>query len=369
MSIYYRKEHYREQLFCKSLHLKSIRNNLLRILSNKELNLAAFIEAFKRYYPCEWEDIELFCKNRKRDYLRRKKKRLRTVCYYSPEQFMRYHITLKKNFSIDEKTRLELIGKMDRNAVVKKENREKKLKANMVMVQQVCPSYVSRLIKSYFNVRRTNTLDINARYLILLEASQFKCQETIEFLFKINACDKNDDLRYLAFLSLQRLGEHPWLARKRKGRQRLSQIRSIDIERNPTELLHFIYKYQHKIYTEYDIFLSHSSLDTRELLDTKMILNKRDKTVYIDWVNDNVMLDRKNQNEDTWKVLEQRMSQSKVLVFVMTENSIKSKYVEKEINFFKKLQKPVWIYQPHNNPIENPSFIEGCQEIKNLEEI
>ena len=60
---------------------------------------------------------------------------------------------------------------------------------------------------------------MNARYLILLEASQFKCKETLSFLYKIAACDKNSDLRLMAFYALQKLGEHPWLGRDRKEKK------------------------------------------------------------------------------------------------------------------------------------------------------
>lgn len=56
------------------------------------------------------------------------------------------------------------------------------------------------------------------RYLILLEIAQFKCKESITFLSKINSCDKNNDMRLFAFNLLQQMGEHPWLARNRKGK-------------------------------------------------------------------------------------------------------------------------------------------------------
>lgn len=38
------------------------------------------------------------------------------------------------------------------------------------------------------------------------------------------------------------------------------------------------------LYQEYDVFLSHSSLDANELLQLKVLLNQQGKTVYIDWV-------------------------------------------------------------------------------------
>ena len=86
---------------------------------------------------------------------------------------------------------------------------------------------------------------------------------------------------------------------------------------------------------EYDVFLSHSSLDVNELLQLKVLLNQQGKTVYIDWINDRVMLNRQNQNQDTWKALELRMDQSKMLLYVLTDNSIKSPCTEREVLYFK----------------------------------
>lgn len=209
---------------------------------------------------------------------------------------------------------------------------------------------------------------MNSRYLILLEASQFKCKETIEFLQKVNACDKNDDLRNLAFFSLQRLGVLTWLSRKRKGKKKLSQITHIDVEKNPTELLHFICENQHLLHQEYDVFLSHSSQDVQELLRIKGELNRQGKTVYIDWVNDHIMMDRKNQNSDTWNVLETRMQQSLQMVYVLTENSALSPSTEREVRYFKEQGKPVLIYEPHTISVSRPNYLDGCDECKFLKD-
>lgn len=364
MSIYYRKEQYREILFIKNLHLKAIRKKLFKILPCGSA-FGEFLKAFKKYFPCEWEDIVSYCKSRKRDYFRRKKKGLRTVSYDTPENFLRKHVSLAQlgNNTLSGKCCAYFTAKLQKKADAKKKRRENKLKKNMVTVQQVCPSYVRHLIKLYFDVRKKNTLDVNARYLILLEASNFKCNETISFLQKVNACDKNSDLRYLAFLSLQRIGEYTQLARKRKGKQCLSQIKPIDIQKNPTELLHFIHKYQCSLYQEYDVFLSHSSLDTKELLKIKAELNKQGLTVYIDWVNDDVMLDRKNQNDDTWNVLEERMEQSKLMLYVMTDNCIQSSYTEREVIFFKKKGKSVFVLS-YKTSLKEPVYLDGCSRIQ-----
>lgn len=68
--------------------------------------------------------------------------------------------------------------------------------------------------------------------------------------------------------------------------------------------------------------------------------------VYIDWVNDNVMMNRRNQNDDTWNVLKMRMDESEKMLFVMTDNSLRSIWTPREIDYFKSLKKDIVVYQP-----------------------
>lgn len=363
MSIYYRREHYRKMLFLKSLDLKSKSEKLLRILS-AESNFASFQKAFIQYYPCEWDDINSYCRSKNKDYNRRLRKSLRTVRFYTPTQFLEKHTSLKYSTkeSISDEDLSRLKKTLQEDADKKKRLRAELLKKNMVTIQDVSPAYVGRLIKLYFSIRKKKSLNVNARYLILLEVSQFRCDKTVDFLHKVNACEKNGDLRHMAFLALQRIGEITWLSRKRKGRKRLSEIKPINIRKNPTELLQFICEYQDSIHQEYDVFLSHSSLDTIDLLEIKAELNRQGKSVYIDWVNDHVMLDRKNQNEDTWNVLEKRMTQSKQMIYVLTENSVTSPYTEREVIFFKTQRKPVMVYQPRICQCQRPMYLDECPD-------
>mgnify|MGYP002525312590 CR=1 FL=1 len=201
--------------------------------------------------------------------------------------------------------------------------------------------------------------------MLLLEIAQFKCIVSIKFLHQINACDKNIDIRYLAFNLLQQMGERPWLAKKRNGKKRLSSVKTIDISANPTELLEHIYKYQGNIHRRYDVFLSHSSYDTKQLLKLKQQLNENGLVVYIDWVNDSVMMNRKNQNEDTWNVLKMRMDESEKMLFVLTDNSLLSTWTPKEIDYFKMLKKEIVVYQPEEiteKPFESISECKTCTE-------
>ncbi len=348
-----------------------------------------FIDSYVEYYPYMMCEAQEMCEENKRYNANRKKYGYKTIAFpcdvYDYIQKESYHLLRKirrahslGNYSSDEELkakRQRLKAKCDKKieqrkakeeyylryaqeicpayidkliktyfAVRKKnsllkakcdkkiEQRKAKEEYYLRYAQEICPAYIDKLIKTYFAVRKKNSLDVNSRYLILLEAAQFKCEETRIFLEKVNACDKNNQLRQFAFNMLQNMGYNPWLARNRKGKQHLSSLKEIDIIENPTVLLEYIYKYQDLIHKRYDVFLSHSYFDTKDLLRLKRMLNAQGLVVYIDWVNDKVMLNRINQNHDTWSVLQRRMDISDKMIFVMTDNSLRSEWTPDWVN-------------------------------------
>lgn len=365
MSIYYRKEYYREKLFLKNLHLKTCKKKLIEILPDN-FSDEEFVKAFVGCFPHLWEDIRYFCDIRKEDYKRRRKKGLRTIPFLPPQRYLLKHCAPnhKKTSHLTEPEKLRRRMYLVDLGCKKLQKRKDKLASNLVYVQEVCPCYVSKLIRSYYRLRRHNTLDVNARYLILLEAGQFKCKETLSFLYQITSCDKNWDMRMMAFYALQRMGEHPWLGRGRKGKKHLSQLKHVDIQKNPTALLELLQKYQSLLYQHYDVFLSHSSMDVKELLYLKSVLNSQGYIVYIDWVNDREMLNRANQDENTWNALCMRMNQSSKLLYVMTDNSIESIYTQREVLYFKAQHKPIYVFKPNMVTKERPEYLMGCKEIE-----
>lgn len=181
-------------IFRKNLHLKHISEELFEVMP-KNFSFKDFLLAFKECYPCQWEDIVRYCNGKKNDFYRRSRKGLRVVPYYTPEQYLKHAVHMRSlSKYLNEQDRHNQYASLVLKGQEKKRRRNEKLASNLVFVQEVCPSYIKQLIKSYFKTRKTFPLDINARYLILLEATQFRCDETIEFLYKINACEKNDDL-------------------------------------------------------------------------------------------------------------------------------------------------------------------------------
>ncbi len=321
-----------------------------------------FLNLFKKIYPSLWVELENRYQSNLRVYKSRKQKGLRAIYPLSVKALIleSANASLQKSrneHSTDEpesvkSKKLELLLRRGKSKASKisglEANRNRKF-------QNATPDYVSNLIKDYFNTRQKDTLDINSRYLIILECAKFKCEDTISFLEKINACEKNDELRQLAYSFLCRFGLTPKLSRKRKGKKKLSTIKIKDLDENPTELLQRIYENQHKIHKHFDVFLSHSYGRQAELLEVKESLNRQGLVVYIDWINDAEMLAREKQNSDTCKVLLERLRQSSSLLFIQTEPSVTSKYCSKEIEFFKKLNRPMYILEAE--------AVVGCSQI------
>lgn len=370
MYVYYRKEANREKIFLKTLHLKKCKEKL-KLALPQNFSKQDFLLFFQQCFPCVWEDIVSYCQGKRHDYKRRSKAGLRVVPYESPQQFLFKHIGKinMEGTNILKEERLHNMSLLIQKGKDKLQKRRDNLANKLIYVQQVCPSYIQKLIQSYFDLRKEKSLNVNARYLILLEAGQFRCKETILFLHKINACEKSHDLRIMAFYALQRMGEHPWLAKERKGKAKLTQIKPVDIKKNPTELMNMISSCQHLLYQKYDVFLSHSCRDVSLLLKLKSILNSKGFTVYIDWVNDRDMLSRENQDENTWNILFKRMGQSDRMLYVLTDNSKLSSSTEKEVRFYQKKGKRVYCYQPEPLNSNIPSYLHACVFINSLDDI
>ena len=120
-----------------------------------------------------------------------------------------------------------------------------------------------------------------------------QCTSTLVFLHKVNASERNYQLRHFAFLTLQQFGEKEVRLRKnRKGNKRVGDdVFPVKIE-SPKELLSHIYNSQMEKNKKYDLFISHSSTNKELLLRTKSILNSLNFNVYIDWINDKEGLKR-----------------------------------------------------------------------------
>ncbi|WP_028857223.1 TIR domain-containing protein [Psychrilyobacter atlanticus] len=83
----------------------------------------------------------------------------------------------------------------------------------------------------------------------------------------------------------------------------------------------------------YDIFLSHSYLDSKQIYVIKKEIENMGFSVYVDWIED-FTLNRKNVNKKTALLLKKRMESCKSLFYATTENYQHSKWMPWELGYF-----------------------------------
>ena len=82
-----------------------------------------------------------------------------------------------------------------------------------------------------------------------------------------------------------------------------------------------------KISTDFfDIFLSHSFLDQREVKGLYIELTDLGYRVYVDWIAD-PQLDRNNVTKESAELIRNRMKSSKTLLLAISENAEMSKWM------------------------------------------
>jgi len=337
---------------------KSLKEPLFQVASlmPKDFTNKIFIDEFKTFYRFLWDDLEAkYIEYKRMDEGRRKKGLPEIYFFPSPADYI---IKRAQNLSNarfnhakgacqpDEEnfTKREMLIQENNNKVV---NRRNKLESNLQLVQEVTPTYTNYFIKEYFWLKRNKPADVTSRYVLLQEASKYKCTSTIVFLHKVNASERNFQLRHFAFLTLQKFGEKEVRLRKnRKGKKRVADhLFPAKIE-SPSELLSHIYNSQLEKNKKYDLFLSHSSTNKELLLIIKSILNSLNFNVYIDWINDKESLKRTLTNADTAHVIIERLKSCNSLMFVYTQDSLKSLWTPWEIGYFHSLKGKICVYYP-----------------------
>ena len=201
---------------------------------------------------------------------------------------------------------------------------------------------------------------------ILLELKKYYSDKIIQFFFKLNDTELNQQLRWEAFYHLQSFNYQPRARRqkymqihtKNKKRKKFLKevypIETYEIPQNPNELEYRIENSREQQIKEYDYFISHSSKDSIHVQKLIRAENQDGKNIFCDWINDVDYLKRHLLCEATLKVLEKRMEQSKAMIFLVSENSLHSSWCKYELNYFTELGKP--IYCISKEAIEEKNF-------------
>ena len=320
------------------------------------------IALLKEFYPHEWQSVEykyLYYK-KKDEYIKKHTGRTRhnmpsasklldRVPLFQEIITDRYRSSWHIDFSLDmqELERQALYTK--RNPKIDKVN--KKIAIAKAKTQQVTPAFIGKLIGLY---ERKNTSQKDRLY-ILFELKKYYNPTVINFFFKLNDTELNQQLRELAFQHLQSFNYEP-RARKQKymsvhtknikRRQYLKKVypyETYKIPETPQELEYRINNSKDQLIKEYDYFISHSSKDGISVQSLIIAENQQKKNVFCDWINDVDYLKRHLVCEATLKVIERRLEQSKALIFVESENSRNSIWCKYELNYFRGLGKQIFV--------------------------
>ena len=314
-----------------------------------------YVSMFQQCYPQHWQDIEIKYKfYQKADERLVKRGKMRRYKFPKPHNFVlfkAYHVivnTRKKHVQednvIDPATRQNHIEQLRAESLLQLQKQKEKEQQKLTYIQQVKPAYSSYILGKYFRHRRTHPEDVDTCYRYLLEASKYKCNDSIDLFQKVNAAERNYHLRFFAFQTLQSFGIKEVKLRKNpKGKVKPGDKEVPKALNTPKELLSAIYNSQLEQQKTFDIFLSHSSKDVDFLLKIKAILNANGINVYIDWVNDRAELRRELTNQDTAKVIIERIKASKALMYIETEASTISQWTPWELGYAHAIQKKICV--------------------------
>lgn len=316
----------------------------------------------KQYYPYEWKSVEY-----KQQYYDTKdkflQKRNEKGRYYMPSPVKLLHsnyrykelvdLNYRKKYAedYDDDKRVQAEAALKKRRIPKIQKVDQKLANAKYQTQSVTPAFLDKIIGLY---ERKNTSQKDKVYL-LIELRKYYNEKVIKFFFKLNDTELNKQLREMAFKHLQSFNYQPRLRKQQymqlhtKNKKRKEFLKKVypnqtyKVLETPDELENRILIGKEQSWKQYDLFISHSSIDrdiVRKLIDYE---NGQGLFAFCDWMNDSDYLKRTLLCEATLRVIEYRLDKSKALVFVRTSSSLKSPWCQYEINYFHKLGKPMYV--------------------------
>ena len=223
-----------------------------------------------------------------------------------------------------------------------------KIQSVIKKTQQLEPSYLDSLICLYCKKGTSQKYKV----YVLKELEKYYCQKIVLFFSKLVDTEYNRQLREEAFYHLQSLGFQRNLPRQKyiripsKNKKRREFLKEyakerFKIEETPYELEYRINNSKEQKMKEYDFFISHSSTDYDSIQLLIESLNKQGNNIYCDWINDTDYLKRHLVGQNTLNVIKKRLDQSKRMIFVVSSNSLESKWCKYELNYFNNQKKEI----------------------------
>lgn len=199
--------------------------------------------------------------------------------------------------------------------------------------------------------------------------SHFVAPSIIRFFYRINACHPNFSLKQQAMHYIQALGLPFKLRRKRKGKKKQSVHMILEPEGNPACLLNHLTEQSIEAMMRFDVFISHSSTNEEMLIPLFRKLNKAGMVAYIDWVNDRERLPRETCCAETAAVLGERIRQSRLFLFVVSDESLQSTWCAWELGFAAAVGIPIYLYAVQEASIPLPEFLRAYPIIDLSDEV
>ncbi len=327
-----------------------------------EYDLKILISLLEKYYP-----YELKLLHERYDYYRIKDKKLGSLKNKKPrhsipepkiiieqlgitKKIMEESFRKNHKLSFDEVFWKNNILALEKDRLPKIKKIEDKIEKATSKAQNVEPIFLDELMGLY-DRKTTSQKD---KVYIIKELEKYYCSKVITFFRKKVDTELNRQLREMAFYHLQELKHHVVLRRQKymrihsKNKKRKHFLKKeypyekFNIQAIPEELEYRIENSKEQKLKEYDFFISHSSSDFKEVQNLIKYLNSNGKNIYCDWINDTDYLKRHLVGEATKSIIEKRLQQSKNILFVKSDSSLKSDWVKYELNYFNELNKPIF---------------------------
>lgn len=322
-----------------------------------------FVNKFRELYPHLWIDLQNQYDywHKKNEYIIKHGKKSR-YNFRNPYNFIldcSHHLRIKtrknqaqgfvSNAEQVEFNELEILAASKRKLDRKKE----KLVNSIKYVQEIHPGYADYFIDEYFR-----THDLHKKLEIIRELSKFKSDKIIKFFYIVNANTRNHSLKMEAMHYIQSLDLPFVLGRKKQGKKNYIDNEIVKNPVSPDLLLKRIFVSDLEKAKKFDVFISHSSSDEKDIIDFYKIINKHGYVAFIDWVNDKFDLRREWVNLSTPQVLKKRLEQSTVLVYYYSEKAQQSKWIPWEIGLFDMMKGKVCIYGLNSRSTGYPEYLD-----------
>ncbi|GIP50030.1 hypothetical protein J53TS2_36210 [Paenibacillus sp. J53TS2] len=336
----------------ETMRINKTLSQILRRLSDVlpyNYSAETLLELFQDLYPREWMELDQrYHQYKEKDaFLLKNGKKIR----YKPDPPREHFLNLpkvkhmlSKGVIAKHKANFDKNGyqqrldnyKAKRQSAIQVRN-EKIAKANE-LIQNVEPLYIDAFIAAYHK----KGISIDGKLEIFKELQKYKSRKVIEFFYKLNDSERNNQIRDMAFKHLQSTGSYVKLRKHYKGKKKEYMTERSQFFMTPLDLLNRIENNNIQNKKVYDVFISHSYKDSNIIKKLIRAFNKHSLNIYCDWTSDSDFLKRELVSEYTKVILKKRLEQSKNVVFVRTNNSLESEWVKFELDYSKEIGKTIF---------------------------